>query len=215
MVRSMNQLSLTMNGRVTVLAGSLTALALLAPTEACLVDRTPTPSGDDTGGASGRAGSGGASQGGSKGGGTAGTGAGGKPGAGGAGGSPGSGGTSATGGTSGSGGSSSQYANFATVSEIVQAKCGGSGCHDGDTPPTMLGISDAKLYTLLTAYVSTYCGNRVLVKPGSPDQSAFYLAQEGQCGNTLPQMPLGCVDTCTPSDYLDGVRQWIANGAPQ
>ena len=141
--------------------------------------------------------------------------AGGSTGSGGATGGSGTGGTSGTGGNSGSGGGNSQYANFATVSEIVQAKCGGSGCHNEGTPPNMVGISDANLYTLLKTYVSTYCGNRALVKPGSPDQSAFYLAQIGQCGDTLPQMPLGCVDDCTPPDYLEGVRQWIANGAPQ
>ena len=174
-----------------------------------------------SGGTGGGAGGGGTGSGGSAGSGGAGSGgttsSGGSAGSGGtaSSGGAGSGGASATGGSSGLGGSSSQYANFATVSEIVQAKCGGSGCHNGDTPPSMVGISDAKLYTLLTTFVSKLCGNRVLVKPGSPDQSAFYLAQEGLCGNTLSQMPLGCVDNCTPVDYLDGVRQWIANGAPQ
>ncbi len=133
----------------------------------------------------------------------------------GGGGGAGTGGSSSTGGATGSGGSSSQYANFATVSQIVQIKCAGSGCHNGDTPPTMAGIGDAKLYTALTTFVSTLCGNRVLVMPGLPDQSAFYLAQKGLCGDYLPQMPLGCVDNCTPADYLDGVQQWIANGAPQ
>jgi len=97
----------------------------------------------------------------------------------------------------------------------VQAKCGGSGCHNEGTSPNLVGISDANLYTLLKTYVSVFCGNRVLVKPGSPNESAFYLAQTGQCGDALPQMPLGCVDDCTPADYLEGVRQWIANGAPQ
>jgi hypothetical protein len=129
--------------------------------------------------------------------------------AGGAGGAP-----AAAGGTSGSGGSSSTLANFATVHDIVFTLCGGSGCHQpGDTPPTLL--DDAHLYSTLLTYVSTYCGDRVLVKPGSPQESAFYLAQSGRCGNSLPKMPLGCVDNCTPPDYLDGVSQWIENGAPE
>jgi len=98
--------------------------------------------------------------------------------------------------------------------EIVFTLCGGSGCHQpGDTPPSLL--DDAKLYSTLTTFVSTKCGNRVLVKPGSPQDSAFYLAQAGQCGNGLAQMPFGCVDQCTPPDYLDGIRQWILNGAPK
>jgi hypothetical protein len=188
----------------------------------CLVDRTP--SSDSTSGVGGGSASGGASQGGMGSGGTSGAGGttasggtrgGGATGSGGAAGGAGAGGSSGTGDNSGSGGASSQYANFATVSQIVQVKCGGSSCHNGDTQPSMVGLSDAKLYTTLTTFVSKLCGNRVLVKPGSPDQSAFYLAQEGQCGDALPQMPLGCVDTCTPPDYLDGIRQWIANGAPQ
>jgi hypothetical protein len=28
-------------------------------------------------------------------------------------------------------------------------------------------------------------------------------------------MPFGCVDQCTPPDYLEGIRQWILNGAPK
>jgi hypothetical protein len=28
-------------------------------------------------------------------------------------------------------------------------------------------------------------------------------------------MPKGCVDNCTPPDYLDGIKQWIAAGAPK
>lgn len=105
-------------------------------------------------------------------------------------------------------------ANFATVHDIVFTLCGGSACHQaGDTPPTLL--DDAKLYSTLMTFVSGKCGNRVLVKPGAPQDSAFYLAQAGQCGDAMDRMPLGCVDQCTPPDYLEGVRQWIQNGAPQ
>jgi hypothetical protein len=105
-------------------------------------------------------------------------------------------------------------ANFATMHEIVFTLCGGSGCHQpGDTLPTLL--DDAKLYSTLTSYVAKKCGNRVLVKPGSPEDSAFYLAQAGRCGDTLSRMPFGCVDQCTPPDYLEGIRQWIQNGAPK
>ncbi|HMI88620.1 MAG TPA: hypothetical protein VK550_31290 [Polyangiaceae bacterium] len=110
-------------------------------------------------------------------------------------------------------GGGSPYANFAAIRDIVAFKCGGSGCHSGEKEPRL--VDDAKLYATLTTYVSQRCGNRLLVKPGSPQESAFYLAQNGICGTTLPQMPLGCVDNCTPSDYLEGVRQWIANGASQ
>lgn len=125
----------------------------------------------------------------------------------------GSGGAS-TGGASATGGAS-QYANFATVTQIVQVKCGGSGCHSGGgQAPLLLGVDNATLLSTLKSYVVKDCGNHVLVKPGSPDDSAFYLVQKGACGQKLPQMPLGCSDeTCTPPDYVEGVRQWIANGA--
>ena len=55
----------------------------------------------------------------------------------------------------------------------------------------------------------------MLVKPCAPEESAFYLAQMGQCGD-LAQMPFGCdpkYDNCTPAEKLEGLRQWIANGA--
>jgi hypothetical protein len=124
----------------------------------------------------------------------------------------------AEGGISDSADGNSQYANFATMSEIVTYRCGGSGCHGGETQPTMVGLDDGKLYSTLTTYVSKLCGNRLLVKPGSPQSSAFYLAQSGLCGagdgGGLPQMPLGCVDNCIPPDYREGVREWIARGAP-
>jgi hypothetical protein len=107
----------------------------------------------------------------------------------------------------------SPYANFAAIRDIVTFKCGGAGCHSGEMEPRL--VDEAKLYSTLTTFVAKRCGNRFLVKPGSPEESAFYLAQNGLCGTTLAKMPLGCVDNCTPSDYLEGVRQWIANGASQ
>jgi hypothetical protein len=127
----------------------------------------------------------------------------------------------ATGGASAAGaaatGGASQYANFATMVQIVQVKCGGSGCHTaGGQAPQLLGVDNATLYSTLKSYVVKDCGNQLLVQPGAPQQSAFYLVQNGQCGSAIPQMPLGCSDeTCTPPDYIEGVRQWIANGASQ
>lgn len=133
-------------------------------------------------------------------------------GVGGAGGSGGGSGGSGGGGAGSAAGSNSPYANFATAAEIAAIKCGGAGCHGGETPPYL--IEPATLYGTLTTFVSMRCGNRKLVVPGMPQESAFYLAQAGQCGPDLPKMPLGCVDTCVPDDYLEGVRQWIENGAP-
>jgi hypothetical protein len=123
-------------------------------------------------------------------------------------------GGTASGGTASGGAGASPLANFAAVREIVSNTCGGAGCHQtGDTPPALL-VDDAKLLSTLTTFVSKQCGNRVLVKKGAPKESAFYLAQAGECGKDLARMPLGCVDRCIPKDYLDGVWQWIENGAP-
>lgn len=219
--------SASANGGRAIIARCVALLALLAPSGACSDAATSdvatggsaagaifvagAPSGGSTS-SSGGAGDAGASGDTSASGGNAG-------GAGTAGGA--AGGISAGGSAgsamagSGAGGGTSHYANFATMSEIVMIKCGGSGCHSGGTQPTLLGSSDAELYTTLTTYVSKLCGNRLLVKAGSPQDSAFFMAQNGECGALMPRMPKGCVDNCTPADYLEGVRQWISNGAKQ
>lgn len=125
------------------------------------------------------------------------------------------------------GGSSgtSTLATWTSVREVVDLTCQGSDCHtQGDREPYMFGLSgpiaDEDLYNKLTTYKATRCRDRVMVKPCAPDESAFYLAQMGQCeglaGVPLPQMPFGCspvYDNCTPADKLEGIRQWIANGA--
>jgi hypothetical protein len=134
----------------------------------------------------------------------------------------------------GCGGSSgtSTLATWANVSDVVNGNNGGKGCFGpdchvtGDHEPYMIGIgsvplADADLYRKLTTYKTTTCGARQLVKPCSPNDSAFYLAQAGtgtmgMCDGIV-RMPLGCdpaYDQCTPDDMLEGIRQWIANGAP-
>jgi hypothetical protein len=120
------------------------------------------------------------------------------------------GGPSAMGGSGGA----SPYANFATVREVVALVCGTASCHLGEAKPTL--ANDASLFSVLTTYVSKGCENNVLVKPGAPDQSAFWLVQRGPCG-TVPRMPKGCTpgENCIPQEYVDGIQQWIANGAPQ
>jgi hypothetical protein len=211
-----------MNRRTPVSTRTLSVLviALLAPLAACQVSGGSSGSsggsgGSGNGGIAGGSDSGGSGSGGSGSGGTAGGSGSGGARTGGMGGGGGGMGGAGTGGAAGTGGSSSELANFATVREIVSVTCGGSDCHQpGGTPPALL-VDDAKLFSTLTTFVSKKCGNRVLVKKGSPQDSAFYLAQAGLCGDSLPRMPLGCVDRCTPTDYLEGIRQWIVNGAPQ
>jgi hypothetical protein len=143
-------------------------------------------------------------------------------------------GTGGTGGTGpincGGAGGGGGKANWTSVREIVDLTCQGADCHTtGDREPYMIGpaglLSDTDLYSKLTTYKAKRCQDRVMVKPCAPDESAFYLAQRGLCegaiGGTigpLPQMPFGCKPeyyNCTPDDALEGVRQWILNGAPR
>jgi hypothetical protein len=121
----------------------------------------------------------------------------------------------------------SDKATWANVRDVVDNSCWGSDCHrSGEREPILLGttapLSDADLYSKLTTYKPIKCMDRVLVKPCSPNDSSFYLAQTGTCeglgGIPLAQMPFGCLpqyDNCTPADKLEGIRQWIANGAPR
>jgi hypothetical protein len=121
-------------------------------------------------------------------------------------------------------GGTSDLATWANVRDVIENGCHGSDCHvQGEREPFLLGVnatslSDSALYDKLTGFkTDALCGNRVLVKPCAPDQSAFYLAQAHMCGDNLPYMPYGCspvYDNCTPADKLEGIRQWIANGAP-
>jgi len=142
-----------------------------------------------------------------------------------------------TGGTSGTGvvscaGSSgtSTLATWANVRDVVDNTCAGADCHE-TREPLMIGsgapLSDTALYTKLTTYVAPMCGGRMLVKPCAPEDSALYRAQHattrcegiaGGLGTPLPYMPFGCdpmYGNCTPEDKLEGIRQWIANGAPR
>jgi hypothetical protein len=174
--------------------------------------------------ATGGSGSGGSATGGNGSGGSGGSASGGSGGSNSGSGGKGSGGSvSGSGGAVASGGSSGTpgLATWANLRDVVDNTCFGSDCHvQGDRQPFLLALSaaplsDADLYSKLTTYKAAMCGNRVLVKPGAPDESAFYLAQAGMCDG-LPQMPFGCVpayDNCTSMDKLDGIRKWIAAGA--
>jgi hypothetical protein len=198
---------------------ALLALALMCPLGGCATSdninaNTGGSNGSGGGSSGGSTGSGGGASGGS-------TGSGGN----GSGGSTGSGGSNpSTGGMSGadSGAGASPYANFATIQQIVQLKCGGASCHNSGLQDPMFQ-ADSNLYKNLTTLKAPDCMNYTLVKAGNPNQSAMYLAISGICGGGVPQMPDGCTGgdpsgpdySCLPPDYIEGVRQWIANGAPQ
>lgn len=194
-----------MNTRASILARTVLVLSVLVPAGACLPSDPVINSGGSGGSGSGGRGSGGSASGGNNGSGGGGSGG------------TGSGGSGSGGKDSGSGGTGGdvQPATFQTVRDTVNFYCGGPGCHgSGETGPNIYGVaSDATLYKTLTTFKSVLCGNRVLVKPGSPEDSAFFLVQADMC-QPLDRMPKGCVDNCTAPDYLEGIRQWIAAGAP-
>lgn len=91
-------------------------------------------------------------------------------------------------------------------------------CHVG--PGTCSHAPDlqndqGQLYETLTTWTSPKCGDRKLVDPGNPDNSAIVLSMEAECGDLL-RMPYGCsVEGCQADPYLPDLRQWILDGAPQ
>lgn len=189
-----------------------------------------TPGGSSTGG-SGSGGSGATAGGASSGGSQAGTVS--------TGGASSSGGTSSIGsggmgeagaaGEAGMGGTGGNIpATFDTLKVILTentVNCSSSDCHGGfegrpdfrDTPG---------LYERVTTWYSDICEMNV-VTPGNPDQSAILKVLTTGCGDVydrcligtecIPRMPLNCEDgfDCIPPAYIEALRRWIAEGAPE
>jgi hypothetical protein len=149
------------------------------------------------------------------------------PGSGGSGG-PCSGGLGTAGGVGGSADGSSIPPTFETVKLVLEGggpitTCAAAPCHgvNGMAPPgrplELPLNNDQQLYTNLTTYVSTACGNIKLVSPCDPAQSALPRILKGPCG-MAPRMPYMCTEqdgNCIPDEYIAAITQWIANGAPK
>jgi hypothetical protein len=128
----------------------------------------------------------------------------------------------------GSAGGSSIPPTFETVKLVFQGggpitTCSAAPCHgvNGVAPPGRpleLPLNDdQQLYTNLTTYISTACGNIKLVSPCDPAQSALPKILTGPCGMT-PRMPYMCTEqdgNCIPDEYIAAITHWIANGAPK
>ena len=141
----------------------------------------------------------------------------------------GAGGASSTGSSSATTGSTIP-ATFETVKLVLSQSsitCIGSDCHGGfenrldlrDDPSLTPG-----LYERLTTWTSDVCG-KVVVSPSNPDASALLQVLTTGCNFTpgceigtacIPRMPYNCTDgfDCTPPEYIEAIRQWIAAGAP-
>lgn len=106
--------------------------------------------------------------------------------------------------------------DFETVAAFVNFNC--ETCHVGpvgDSHDPDLRNDQNQLYATLTTYTVPRCGNKPLIDPGNPDNSALIAAiTGGQCGE-LPQMPYGCGEFCEVPNEIPALRQWIADGAQQ
>lgn len=117
---------------------------------------------------------------------------------------------------------------FRTMRDVINfssISCLGSDCHGGVEGRLNLR-DDAMLYERLTTWTSELCGNKLVVNPSNPDQSAILDVLTTGCGNVspnclvgtecIPQMPMKCTPgfDCIGADYVDNLRQWIAAGAP-
>src|SRR5262249_11892273 len=90
-------------------------------------------------------------------------------------------------------------------------------CHG--LPPNLIsngnlsiGMDQAEAYVAIVGKpsASMKCAGKMLVVPGHPEQSLFYLKllDAPPCGD---KMPLG--GSALTADQLEQVRSWIANGA--
>jgi hypothetical protein len=131
-------------------------------------------------------------------------------------------------GPGGASGSAPIPPTFETVKLVIEGggpimTCSAAPCHgaNGNAPPgrplALPSNDDQLLYTNLTSYVSTACGNLKLVTPCDPANSALLRILSGPCGMT-PRMPYMCTSAdgnCVPDEYIAAIRQWIADGAPR
>lgn len=105
---------------------------------------------------------------------------------------------------------------FAMLQGVIKMSCFGGVCHDLPEHPLHLTLDD-KLYTTLTTHMTKHCG--VVVKPGSPQDSALVKLLKGPCNGT-DRMPYNkCVEDtdegCVRPEYIAAIEAWIAKGAPQ
>lgn len=132
--------------------------------------------------------------------------------------------TTTGGGTTGGAEIAATFETAVIVFTTNQPTCTSADCHGGH-PGAIDLRPDEELYERLTTTSSEVCGN-LIVNPGSPDQSALVQVLTTGCGNVAPQcsigteciprMPLECTEgfDCIPPNYIEALRQWIANGAP-
>jgi len=115
--------------------------------------------------------------------------------------------------------------NFETMVVVATQNplnCSSSDCHGG--VEERLDLRQTGLYDELLSWNSELCGKPV-ISPGNPDNSALIQVLTTGCGDVkpdcvigtecIPRMPLECEEgvDCIPPDYIEALRQWIADGA--
>jgi hypothetical protein len=107
---------------------------------------------------------------------------------------------------------------FTTVSSLLNTTCGVSTCHGtgvGAHMPTLTNTNPQTLHTNLTTFMVPECGNKPLVDPGDPTNSAIISLVNKDCGQLF--MPASCspqMDPCIPQADIDTLTDWIEGGAP-
>jgi hypothetical protein len=105
---------------------------------------------------------------------------------------------------------------FAEVSGMVNTTCGKSGCHAAGPlakMPLLTSANAQTLYQNLTNTMVQECGNKPLVDPGDPANSAILALVQQDCGEFF--MPADCTsDPCIPQANIDKLSAWIQGGAP-
>jgi hypothetical protein len=118
---------------------------------------------------------------------------------------------------------SSQNSTFQKVHNLLQATCGGSGCHNGSTATFNVTLSDTAFYNSIVnanpVNPSALSSANKLVKPGDPVRS--FLLRKMAHGISDPldlkqpneglDMPYGAAKL--PDNEIELVRQWILFGA--
>lgn len=99
---------------------------------------------------------------------------------------------------------------------MVNLSCGKMGCHGtgfGAKMPTLTNANPQTLYQNLTNTMVQECGNKPLVSPGNPANSAVLALVKRECGDFF--MPADCMNTpCLPQASIDTLTAWIQGGAP-
>lgn len=94
--------------------------------------------------------------------------------------------------------------------KVFQTSCVFSSCHGADSPQQGLNLSGST-HSLLVNHPSAEVPTRMLVVPGDP--SASYLFEKISSDHPTSGARMPYLSPTLPNDQIDGVQQWIEQGA--